>query len=249
MSVYVLAIDSSTAFISCGIVEVSGDELTEVGSVMHEGARSHAELLMPSVLECITQAGINPGGIEAVIMGRGPGPFTGLRVGMATALACADAWQVPCLGVPTHHALAHQAARAHTGPESLVILTDARRREAYWSAYTSGCVELHQSTVSPVSKIPRELIDSSVLAGEAVIGEDLAAACGREFIALQGPSPSDLVKSLKLVEPSSLLLSDQITCASNTLLTSVSPMYLRRADAQPPRLRAISTALVSKSEA
>ncbi len=68
--------------------------------------------------------------VDAIVCGTGPGPFTGLRVGMVTAAALGHALNRPVHGVCTLDAIAHDAR-----PRPLLVVTDARRREVYWAAY------------------------------------------------------------------------------------------------------------------
>ncbi len=86
-------------------------------------ARAHAEQLTPNVLGAVSDAGISVADLDAVVVGCGPGPFTGLRVGMASAAAFGHA-----LGVPVHGVCSLDAIGVHTDGDVLVV-TDARRRE------------------------------------------------------------------------------------------------------------------------
>jgi tRNA threonylcarbamoyl adenosine modification protein YeaZ len=96
----------------------------------------HAEVIGALVSECLEEAGVRPGELEAVVAGMGPGPFTGLRVGIAAARVFALARDIPLLPVVSHAAIAsdHFAATANGGGRVLVV-TDARRRELYWSVF------------------------------------------------------------------------------------------------------------------
>ncbi|WP_188667188.1 tRNA (adenosine(37)-N6)-threonylcarbamoyltransferase complex dimerization subunit type 1 TsaB [Tersicoccus solisilvae] len=96
--------------------------------------RHHAEQLAPAVAGLLERLAptSGPARPDAVVVGTGPGPFTGLRAGIMTARALAFAWGVPCWGVGSLHALAAQAADAGATGEYLVA-TDARRRELYWA--------------------------------------------------------------------------------------------------------------------
>src|SRR5204862_198305 len=79
--------------------------------------------------------------LDAVVVGTGPGPFTGLRVGMVTAAAIGDAVDVPVYGVCSLDAIAVVAAAPWFGGrtgEGLLVVTDARRREVDWAAYDRG---------------------------------------------------------------------------------------------------------------
>ena len=95
-------------------------------------ARAHAEQLTPNVLAALADAGLTVGDLGAVVVGCGPGPFTGLRVGMATAAAYGHA-----LGIPVHGVCSLDAIGIGTAGDALVV-TDARRREVYWARYRDG---------------------------------------------------------------------------------------------------------------
>ena len=93
---------------------------------------AHAERLMPLAQAALAESGHRLPDLDAIVVGLGPGPFTGLRVGIATAAALGDALDVPVHGVPSHDALA-RCVGPLTG--DLLVVTDARRREVYLSAY------------------------------------------------------------------------------------------------------------------
>jgi tRNA threonylcarbamoyl adenosine modification protein YeaZ len=94
-------------------------------------ARRHAELLGPAISEVLATAGATARDITAVAVGVGPGPYTGLRVGVATAAALGDALSIPVHGVCSLDVLAHQAGQG----TPLTVVTDARRREVFWANY------------------------------------------------------------------------------------------------------------------
>jgi tRNA threonylcarbamoyl adenosine modification protein YeaZ len=124
----VLAIDTATPAVTAGIV-ADGRLLAERVSI---DARGHAERLTPNVLGALADGGLHMADLGAVVVGCGPGPFTGLRVGMATAAAYGHALSVPVYGVCSLDAIG-----GLTTGETLVV-TDARRREVYWARYRDG---------------------------------------------------------------------------------------------------------------
>ena len=128
MSRLVLAIDTSTPAVTAGVVE-GGALRAERVSI---DARAHAERITPNVLAALADAGHSMADLDAVVVGCGPGPFTGLRVGMATASAYGHA-----LGIPVYGVCSLDAIGVQTGGEVLVV-TDARRREIYWARYRDG---------------------------------------------------------------------------------------------------------------
>jgi tRNA threonylcarbamoyl adenosine modification protein YeaZ len=130
VSKLVLAIDTATPAVTAGVVKLDGiDVLAERVTV---DARAHAETLTPNVLAALHDAGLTVDDLGAVVVGCGPGPFTGLRVGMATAAAYGHA-----LGIPVHGVCSLDAIGVDTRGDVLVV-TDARRREVYWARYRDG---------------------------------------------------------------------------------------------------------------
>lgn len=126
----VLALDTSTPAVTAGIVARPGLEV--LAERVTVDARAHAERLTPNVLAALAEAGLAMADLDAVVVGCGPGPFTGLRAGMVTAAAYGHA-----LGIPVHGVCSLDAIGVRTAGETLVV-TDARRREVYWARYRDG---------------------------------------------------------------------------------------------------------------
>jgi tRNA threonylcarbamoyl adenosine modification protein YeaZ len=128
-----LAIDTSVGT-SVAIIDRRRGTLSEVNEL---DTRRHAEVIGEAILFAIEQSGIAIGQLSGVTAGMGPGPFTGLRVGIAAAQAFAFGAAKPLIRVVSHDAVAfgHYAA-GHQGP--LLVVTDARRREVYFSAYSGA---------------------------------------------------------------------------------------------------------------
>lgn len=125
-----LAIDTSSGT-SVAVVDAAGrvrSERTETDTMRH------AEVVGRLIQEALDAAGSAPADIEAVAVGMGPGPFTGLRVGIAAARAFALGRGITTFPVVSHDAVALGALR-HGQPKGFLVVTDARRRELYWSAY------------------------------------------------------------------------------------------------------------------
>ena len=129
----ILAIDTATAAVIAGVLRRGDDGRIEtLAEQITLGAHAHAELLTPNVLAAVKEAGVTLDQVDAVVVGCGPGPFTGLRVGMATAAAYGHALGVPVHGVCSLDAIGVQTAGA------VLVVTDARRREVYWARYRDG---------------------------------------------------------------------------------------------------------------
>jgi tRNA threonylcarbamoyl adenosine modification protein YeaZ len=146
----VLAIDTSTSAIS---VALRGDDVQESATVLD--ARGHTEHLAPLVRRCLESAAREPGDVTDVVVGTGPGPFTGLRVGIVTGLVFAHARGIPVHGVCSLDALAVDAA-AEVGDEELLVATDARRKEVYWARYAADGGRVRRLSDPAVDR-PREL--------------------------------------------------------------------------------------------
>ncbi|MGE2814073.1 tRNA (adenosine(37)-N6)-threonylcarbamoyltransferase complex dimerization subunit type 1 TsaB [Mycobacterium heidelbergense] len=126
----VLALDTSTPAVTAGVVRLSDHAV--LAERVTVDARAHAERLTPNALAALDEAGLSMAELDAVVVGCGPGPFTGLRAGMATAAAYGHA-----LGIPVHGVCSLDAIGVRTTGDTLVV-TDARRREVYWARYRDG---------------------------------------------------------------------------------------------------------------
>ena len=120
----ILAIDTSTSRTSVAIIEAD--------SVLFSGFRDGATAHGPS-LPALVQEALAISDIDEVVVGMGPGPFTGLRVGIAFAQSFALASEIPVRGVCSLDAI---AAQVHES--DFIIIVDARRKEVYWARYTDG---------------------------------------------------------------------------------------------------------------
>ena len=139
-----LAIDSSLAT-SVAVVSGEGDILAELSST---DARGHAENIGALIQDTLAKAGLEPAAITHVVMGVGPGPFTGLRVGMAAAQAFALSRNLPVVPVISHDAIAH-------GAGDVVTVTDARRGEVAYSVYVGDAVK--RRILGPALTKPEDL--------------------------------------------------------------------------------------------
>jgi tRNA threonylcarbamoyl adenosine modification protein YeaZ len=150
----VLALDTATT-VAVGLAR--GPEVLRVAGVRDRMA--HVEQLAPLVQECLEAAGLRPSALDQVVVGLGPGPFTGLRVGIVTAQVLASALRIPWRGVCSLDVLAAQHAGERTGPAGtggeFVVATDARRREVYWARYDAHGVRLDGPHVSAADDVPR----------------------------------------------------------------------------------------------
>jgi tRNA threonylcarbamoyl adenosine modification protein YeaZ len=210
--VLVLALDTATPTLVAGLADWAEHGGTRVLAerAMPSGNR-HAELLTPAIESVLEDAGRTMGDVDAVVTGLGPGPFTGLRVGVVTAAALADARGLPVIGVCSLDAVG-------SGPRTVV--TDARRKEIYWAAYDGDGARVDGPGVVRPEEFGRR--------GPFVGDPAFAARLGADVTAAQ-VTTAGLIRAAEpeLLDPSS----------AGPLL----PLYLRRPDATPPAaIKAVS---------
>jgi tRNA threonylcarbamoyl adenosine modification protein YeaZ len=207
--VLVLALDTATPTLVTGVARWSVDGLgAQVIDVLAEQALSsgtrHAELLAPAIRAVLADAQVTMADLDAVVVGLGPGPFTGLRVGVVTAATLADARGLPVVGVCSLDAV---------GSGARTVVTDARRREVYWARYDGGGVRVDGPGVARPEgfEVPGPYVGDPAFADR--LGAPVAAAEVTTAGLLRAAGP-------QLAVPSSV--------------TPLVPLYLRRPDAVPP---------------
>ena len=148
----VLALDTSTA-VTVGLAR-DGEVLA---SERVTDRVAHVEQLVPLVDRCLAAAGAGLRDVAHLVVGLGPGPFTGLRVGIVTAQVLGHVRGTPVHGVCSLDviALAHAAGGATDGGDEFVVATDARRREVYWARYAPDGSRIDGPGVSDPDTVPR----------------------------------------------------------------------------------------------
>ena len=208
-----LAIDTSTTAIG---VAVRRDDEPAVRAVRLD-ARAHTEHLAPLVEQALGEVGARAADLTAVVAGTGPGPFTGLRVGLVTAVTMGYALGVPVHGVCSLDALAEQAL-AVTDADEVLVATDARRREVYWARYArtgDGAQAVSPPAVGSAAELPEDV-------------RTLPTA-GRGALLYPDALPNAVADVLD-VDPA-VLLDIALRRAAAGLEMPVEPLYLRRPDA------------------
>lgn len=210
----VLALDSATPTLVAGLARwtPSGGADVLAERAVPSGTK-HAELLAPAISGVLADAGVVMADVEAVVTGLGPGPFTGLRVGVVTAAALGDARGLPVVGVCSLDAV---------GSGARTVVTDARRQEVYWAAYDAGGARVD----GPGVVRPEQLDRPGPFVGDVRFAERLGAA-----VALADVTTTGLLRAAaaRLADPSTI--------------PPLVPLYLRRPDATPPTaIKAVSPA-------
>lgn len=207
-----------------------------VANFATEDTRSHAEVLAPGIAGLFADPVTEGPQLDAIVVGTGPGPFTGLRAGIAMARTLSFTWNVPLFGLMSLDALAQQVFDAPAyrdgravGPlamNNFTIATDARRKEVYWAKYSASAALLDGPHVGPAE----EISGGQVFGAGAGIYLDVLTGNGcsvDEKFAQAQPTALNLGRAAarKIMAAGSL--------AAAGLLDST-PLYLRESDAKVP---------------
>ncbi len=215
-----LAFDTATPLVTVALHD--GERVVVEHS--SEVPMKHGEHLAPLIARSMEDAGIVRQDLTAIAVGVGPGPFTGLRVGIVTARTLGFVLDIPVYGVCSLDAIALEVVGAAAAPEAFLVATDARRKEVYLASYDGDGRRLE----GPVVTRPAEAATTSPVAGA-------------------GPAlyPDDFPHAIAPDRPSAGWLATGVG-AELVELRDPEPLYLRRPDAvagtpRKPTLRDVSS--------
>ena len=210
-----LALDTATAATSVALVRFDGGRPATLAARQHVDPRAHGEQTAVQIRDVLAGAGLTPAELAAIVAGIGPGPFTGLRVGLATAVAMAQALGIPTYGVGSLSGIGH----ATTG--LAIVATDARRREIYWALFQEGEPITEPAVDKPAAVAP-------VLAARGVrqaYGE--GAQLYRDLLGVP------VADAPRYPDPAALAALAYDRIAAGKPAEPLVPQYLRRPDATP----------------
>jgi tRNA threonylcarbamoyl adenosine modification protein YeaZ len=221
----ILAIDTS-AVASAALVSYEAPEGV-LASFSTEDTRSHAEVLAPGIHAMLSEAGVTGQDIDGLVVGVGPGPFTGLRSGIATARTLAFVWGKPLHGLMSLDAVALEVAESTAAVPEFLVVTDARRKEVYWARYSLEDGQLPLLEDGPHVGFAADLPDLPAFGAGAGLYANVLHA-HPEF---QGEQPDALYLGQFALA----------RLAAGGALLDTTPLYLRESDAQipGPRKRAL----------
>lgn len=213
----VLAIDTALNGVSVGIMATNG----HIVSRMVETAREQAIILAPLIKEVVEEAGCTFKDIDLIVCSKGPGSFTGLRIGLATARTMALALDVPVLGLNTLDIM----AKHYDVEESLLVVLETKRQDFYARYYDSNYTPLTE----PFACDALEVLKRASVDGFSVGGD-----CLNRF---QGCVSQDLRLLNNLTQPDPIMMCQ---VGLEALQAGVShgvpqPLYLRGADVSQPK--------------
>ena len=207
-----LAFDTSSAAVTVALADpITGAVVASSSTV---DALRHGELLAPAIADALSAADCRPGDLTRIAVGVGPGPFTGLRVGLVTARMMAEVLGIELAGVCSLDILARQSSL--TLP--VAVATDARRKEIYWALYDGPAADGSRRRLEgPAVDKPADV--AHVLAGLPVIGRGATL-----YAEALGLGEVDVPQY-----PSAEVLAFGV--ATGTLpVVAPDPLYLRRPD-------------------
>lgn len=203
-----LAFDTATPLVTVALHD--GDDV--VLELTAERTMKHAEQLAPLVDRALTDVGLVRQDLTAIAVGVGPGPFTGLRVGLVTARTLAYVLEIPVYGVCSLDVLAVEAVASGAVDRDFVVATDARRKEVYLASYD----------------VQGARLDGPLVARPADVGTDApAVGPGAELY------PEAFPHRVGPSAPSAGWLARAVT-EELVELRDPDPLYLRRPDAATP---------------
>ncbi|MFE7317051.1 tRNA (adenosine(37)-N6)-threonylcarbamoyltransferase complex dimerization subunit type 1 TsaB [Streptomyces sp. NPDC057555] len=207
-----LALDTATPAVTAALHDGSRT-LAAAGEV---DARRHGELLLPAVDRVLTEAGHKLAEVTDIVVGVGPGPYTGLRVGLVTATTFGAALGVPVHGLCSLDGIAYAAGLT----EPFVVATDARRKEVYWARYENARTRLTDPAVDRPADLADQVAGVPAVGAGALLYDTVFTGVLRDGPAHQSAAALAELAAAKL--------------AAGEELLPPQPMYLRRPDAKVP---------------
>lgn len=221
----VLAIDTSTTHVQVAV----GADGVVVGSLQLAGERRHAEQLVPAIRHVCDETGVELGALAAIAVGVGPGLFSGLRVGVTTAVMTAHALRVPVVAVPSLDLVAYPLRHAGC---TVVAVLDARRHEVFHAGYrpVPGGV---QRVTDYATSTPAALVTELSAGGdEVLIAGDGALRYPDELSQLERARHAGPAFALPSVAALVELSTERFHREEFSTPFDVRPLYVRESDVQ-----------------
>ena len=222
----ILGIDTSSMAASVAVIE----DNKLICEYTINTKKTHSQKLMPMIENMLNLSDLNVCEIDAIAVCEGPGSFTGLRIGMATAKAIAHVNDIPVIGVNSLEVL---AANMNLCDKKICSILDAQRNQVYMNKYIlkdDKITELEEISIKPIDELLEEISSSNedwVLVGEAVYKYKEKI---EEISNITIPSPANNItkaSTLCFVARDKMLSNDQVYNCYN-----INPMYIRKSQAE-----------------
>jgi tRNA threonylcarbamoyladenosine biosynthesis protein TsaB len=208
-----LTFDTASPQVTVALLDAAAEATRVLAEAVSEQTMRHGEQLAPLIERVLDDAGADRHEITAVGVGVGPGPYTGLRVGLVTARTLGLVLDVPVYGVCSLDALAIEAVDTGAVAEPFLVATDARRKEVFLASYHADGTRVSGPVVDKPAAVATDL---------PVVGEG-ATLYPASFPRPVGPQrPAAAWLGVALME-------------ERVELFDPDPLYLRRPDAEEPR--------------
>ena len=176
-----LAIDTSTELATVALSAQGQVYSKEQGSL-----REHAQFLLPMIDDLLSTAGLSFKQLDAIVFGRGPGSFTGLRIACSVAKGLAYAHDLPVYPVSGLESIAFQIDDSEKEDSSLLAMLDARMNQVYWGVWTDGVLEKDEQVsaaldVHVMGKRPIIVAGTGIEIYEPGMSEDLRARIKQRY--------------------------------------------------------------------
>ena len=231
MTATLLAIDTSTE--NCSAALVADDQLYQR---VAESPREHSQRLLPFVDEVLAEAGISLAGIDGLVVGCGPGSFTGVRIGVSVAQGLAFSVSKPVYPVSSLQALAQQSIRrssdsaaSQLSPQLILASIDARMAEVYYENVNGIAIAITEPAVAK----PDEHLFADIVAQLSVDNTTPVAAVGtgwdqyRDVLAANLPLPLSDIGTVRLPEAEDMLALVQAQQINPVNAAELEPLYVR----------------------
>ena len=229
-----LALDTATPASTVAVHD--GDRV--LASRRVTDASQHAEVLALLVRDTLAEAGVTMSELTHIACGVGPGPFTGLRVGLATAKTMGYALGIPVVGICSLDAIARE--KQTTAAEAVTVVTGARRHEFYWASYDTAGTRIAGPEVAREENLPHSGVVVGAPTSPAIPDAYWIAQIAVEAIA-RGEEAAPL-GAVNVEQPAGGDGTSTADFIRGRTLLAAEALYLRRPDAVPPASAVPATA-------
>jgi tRNA threonylcarbamoyl adenosine modification protein YeaZ len=212
----ILAIDTSTNRIAVALLQFGKPPTV---AIKDDGLR-HAEYAAELIKQVIKDSGLMLQELGGIVCGIGPGPFTGLRVGIISAQSISFALNIPVFGICSHDAIAFEYAQKNPN-QDVTVITDARRKEVYWTRYQG----IKRITTPIVSKLEEVSNKGVKLLHQPLDPVSLAN------VAIEAMNRTEKRVEIKSFATDSAQGDGSVVALPNQVLLPPIPLYLRKPDA------------------